>query len=157
VKARKKTKRQKMLEKSAKKGRELFESDPAEAMARSQQASERLLNEAVKPNAEKIARIMFTGAVAVVVHALADEGAKEGARNLGWDGRSTVFELSPAKLKWFASVLRGIGDSAAADWLMNGAPGRMFVMTGYGTLCLNHEVGRGWTAAPGTSDFAPNN
>lgn len=137
--------------------RRLLRDDPEAAMARSREGVEHLMAEAITPNAEQIARAWESRRVPVVVHDLASDDARAAARNLGWDGASTVFEMAPLVARLFAAKLRAIGDSAAAEWLTRGEPTRLFVMSGHGTLCLNFDPDRGWSTAPGTNDLASNN
>jgi hypothetical protein len=106
------------------------------------QALERILEQGIKPHADAIAPIVIDGeGVAVVVFEPALE-AVTAAQHYGWDGKAKVFKLDARKAQ---------GDSITARWFSSGRPGRIFVISGKGTLLVNYAQGAGFTLEPGST------
>lgn len=110
-------------------------------------AMDRLLAEGIKPYADRLAEIMVTGAVAVVVFKPQKFG-RSAARELGWDGKAPVFELREPTRRWFSAL----SDAVTAAWLESGREGRIFVIAGYATLLANYVPGKGFMLEPGSTD-----
>ncbi len=107
----------------------------------------RLLEEGIKPYAEKLARILLTGDIAVVVfepHA----SSRPAMRALGWDGKSAVFAMPNNIRKRLAKNI----DAVTSAWLTNGNVGRIFVCVHFGTLLVNFVEELGFSIEPGSLD-----
>ena len=109
-----------------------------------------IFERSIVPSHDEIAENMLTGRLTVVVHDL-DPMFHDAASQLGWDGHGTFFVLSGENLTRFAQQLRKMGDASAADWLVSGRNGRIFLMCDAGTLCINFNDGV-WSFEPGTTD-----
>jgi len=97
-----------------------------------------LLNNGIKPHASTLAPIISTGGIAVVVHDAAPP-AVTFALSLGWDGITPVFAMSGSARQRFIETMERIGDHVTARWLRGWRHGRIFVVTGGGTLLVNHD------------------
>lgn len=131
--------------------------DPDEMNRRRDDVLDRILREILIPNAKRIATCAALGHVAVAVDSVRSDETTEAARSLGWDGESAVFKLSHKRAKRFADRLRAMADSTTAAWVTRkGGEPRVFLLTGYGSLCLNCGKS-GWYIEPGTLDQTSNN
>ena len=108
----------------------------------------RILNEAIKSNAEQIATIHLAGEVAVVVFE-PGELVQAAMRSCGWDGKASVFALSPAGAKLLSTA-----DHVTAAWLGGQRPGRILVAAHEGTLLINHDEDKGYSLEPGSTDVS---
>jgi hypothetical protein len=112
---------------------------------------DRVLNHGIKDNADAIASISRDSDVALLFFDVA-EGALDDARNLGWQGAaSEVRRMEQPEANRLARAFQRItGDASAAAWFRRRHSGRIFVVTGVGTLCVNHSPGSGVSIEPGT-------
>ena len=112
----------------------------------------RLLDEAIKPNAQKIARICLERDVALIFFAPGpDPDVRAAAKKMGWKGgRIEVRRMTRRSARDFADLLHP-GDPAAA-WFRRRVEGRIFVVMEGGTLCVNFIPGCGFTLEPGTTN-----
>lgn len=124
---------------------------------------ERLLDEAIKPNAEALARILLDGDVAIVFFEVGDgpsamrKDAVDGARVLGWRGsRVEVSRMTKRRAAKYADTIARIAPSdPAAGWLRRtSGPARIYVCAHVGTICVDYDPGTGYRVAPGTDDAA---
>jgi len=113
----------------------------------------RLIDEAIAPNADEIARIVAYRDVALVFYDVHPE-MQEAARAIGWNGdRLQVKRLSEKQSEKIASSLKATSPSdPAAQWLKSRREGRIFVVAEAGTLCLNISPEEGYYFEPGTLD-----
>jgi hypothetical protein len=119
----------------------------------SQAFLDRLLEEGIKPHAMTIAIASAAGEVSVVFYDVASEFpvSVAAARALGWrGGRSECIPLNRTHAERIADKLPSAVPSA--KWLRGRRPGRIFVCTGGGSLCVNYEPGVGFSLEPGTTN-----
>ncbi len=113
---------------------------------------DRLVELGLKPQAETLARAYVAGDVAVVFFEVGPS-AQPAAHALGWNGQDGATRITRTRARKLADALEGShpGDRAGISWLRSRERGRIFVVTGNGTLMLNGgtEAG-GYVIAPGT-------
>jgi len=120
-------------------------------MIDNKQLMDRLLSEGIHAHAQDIAPIIANGGIAVVVYKPHDL-AREAARAVGWDGESATFKLSnAARQRLIASLLRR-DDAVTCRWLRGNRAGRIFMISGAGTLLINFVPGVGYSLEPGSTD-----
>lgn len=113
------------------------------------QLLERILTEGIKPHGSEIARASLNGLVSVIFFDVAPDG-EQAARSLGWrGGRSEFAGMNRTRAEKMASLLPK-GDPARA-WLRGLRGGRIFVVTGKGTLCVT-DADAGYSLLPGSLD-----
>lgn len=109
----------------------------------------RLLNEAIKPHAERIAELAERRRFVAVVFE-PHEDAVKFARALGWDRSTPIFGLRETRVRRLAEI-----DHACERWFAT-KPCidhiKAFVIMHRGTLLLNFEPDRGWYIEPGSTD-----
>ena len=126
---------------------------------------ERIVAEGIKPHAETIARAHDNGEVAVVFFNISDEhshamasadvrGYRDAVKSMGWrGGRSECVAWNRTRAEKFADALaRTSPADPCAQWLRGRRPGRIFVWSGLGSLCINFDPKSGYSSAPGTGD-----
>ena len=122
---------------------------------------QRLHEEGIQSNAEKIARIFLDGDVAVLFFEVGrgpkemQAGAEAGARALGWTGKRTeVTRMNKTRAAKLADVIAATtpGDTAAVEWLRRRSGNRLLVLAHVGTLCVDHVEGAGFSIVEGTGD-----
>ena len=122
---------------------------------------QRLHEEGIQSNAEKIARIFLDGDVAVLFFEVGrgpkemQAGAEAGARALGWTGkRIEVTRMNTTRAAKLADAIAATtpGDTAAIEWLRRRSGNRLFVLAHVGTLCVDHVAGAGFSVVEGTGD-----
>jgi len=120
---------------------------------KTQETMDRIINNAIKPNAEEIASIFIRDDIACVVYDL-DPECRNVAKALGWDGKTPVFKIPKSVRKTFAHNLRVScpDDKVTPRWLEGNRPGRIFLMVHTGTLLMNYEPEVGYTLEPGSTD-----
>lgn len=111
---------------------------------------ERIIAEAVRPYADKIAPISRAGDIAVVVHKVRDE-IREAAEAWGWDGSSPAFRLSNKKRKSIVEHFEQAGDKVSERWFKAQRKGRVFLFVHGGTFLLNITKD-GLAVEPGSLD-----
>ena len=115
-------------------------------------ALQRVLNDGIKPYASEIARTWLDGEVAVVFHMVAP-AAEKVARSLGWaGGPSGCARMNRSRAESLARKLPK--SDPAARWLGGRRPGRIFIVSGSGTLCVNYEPQKGYSLLEGSTDTA---
>lgn len=103
----------------------------------------RLLEQGIKPNAEAIARIHANGDIALVPF----EVAPEWRARLEEAGFSLeVRPLTAAQRRQLSGA-----DHVSARWVKGKRPGRIYVVSGSGTLLVNHDES-GFAIEPGSTD-----
>ena len=115
---------------------------------------DRILEEGIKPNVETIARAHANGEVAIVFFEVAadDPESKEGAKALGWLGSlCECVPMNRTRAEALANALPQV--DPAARWLRGRRPGRIFLFVQRGTFCIDYELGKGYSFAPGTTDL----
>ena len=113
----------------------------------SQDQLDELLANGIKPHSKILADIIVRDEVAVVIYQLApdDHEGNEEALALGWDRCSPVFELGAEVKTRLIENLEEDGDMVGARWFRGGRCGRIVVVTGYGTLLVNHDMESGYS------------
>lgn len=113
---------------------------------------DRLVELGLKPQAETLARAYVAGDVAVVFFEVG-AWAQSAARAHGWNGQDGATWITKTRAMKLADALERShpGDHAGTSWLRSRERGRIFVVTGNGTVMLNGvpEAG-GYVIAPGT-------
>lgn len=113
---------------------------------------QRLLNEAIKPQAQAIANLISRGHIAVVPFEPTGGGLGY-LQNWGWKGES-VYRMTTRQRKTMAEVCRGCGDEITARWILSkGREGRIFVIWGESTLLVNFVPDEGYSLEPGSTDL----
>lgn len=112
----------------------------------------RLLSEGIKPHADVIARAHGGGLVAEVFYDLAPSMHDTARKHMGWTGaKSEARVMTRTRAERLAdSIFKTHPGDPAVPWLRGKRPGRILVWTGMGSLCIEHEPGRGFRLAPGT-------
>lgn len=111
-----------------------------------------LLAEGIKPHWDAIEQIIDTGEIAVVVWNL-DDASRKAARMIGWDGKTSVFRMAQAVQRKMSAGCASLGQHVTERWLTSKCAGRIFAMTGLGTLLVNYADGLGFSLQPAsTSD-----
>jgi hypothetical protein len=106
----------------------------------------KMVEKAIIPHAEEIARIAIDGGVAVVLYQ-PDATARRIGRELGWDKyNAPVIRLSQEHAARLATA-----DRATAKWLARTSGVRVFVFMHGGTLLLNFGD-QGWSLEAGSTD-----
>lgn len=112
---------------------------------------QRILDEAIIPNAAKLAPALLAGDVAVVFFEVQDGRGSAAASMAGWSGdRTGTGRISRAKAHAIAARLP-VADPARG-WLLSDAEGRILVFAHRGVLCVNYRSGEGYSMAPGALD-----
>lgn len=104
-----------------------------------------LMEHAIKPNAEAIARIVLAGAVALVAY----KPDPKWCKTLGLEPNTSVaVAVLPGPMR--KAMIKN-GDSVTSRWLRGGRTGRIFVVWNVGTLLVNFD-GREFSLEPGSTD-----
>lgn len=99
---------------------------------------DRLLNECIRPNAEKLASVMSSGLLACIVFE-PDLANSNAAKSLGWNGADTIFAISDSKRKALAWSVKS-EDPICAAWLrQESQKDHVFVLIKHGLLLVNHD------------------
>lgn len=107
---------------------------------------ETLLTEAIKPNAEAIARIVLKGEIALVAYEADDKWCDA----LGVPRKTRVdVRVLPGRIR--KSMIEH-GDSVTSRWLRGGRTGRVFVVMHSGSLLVNFDGASGFSLEPGSTD-----
>ena len=124
----------------------------SEDFARTQKYLDRLLDEGIKPNAQKIAPIFLSQDVALLFfNPGPGSDVRKAAKLMGWKGREIEVRRMPEAMAQMLAASLMPGDPAAG-WLLHRRQGRVFVVMESGTLCVNHVPGEGFSIEPGTTD-----
>jgi hypothetical protein len=104
----------------------------------------------IKPHADAIAEVVESGDIAIVVHRLRPD-VERNARALGWDGVSPVFRMTESTRARMIASSEAIADTVTARWLRAKRTGRVFVLSGVGSLLVNVDED-GFSIEPGSTD-----
>lgn len=129
------------------------EKSAPDALARTRGFLEQLLQQGIKPHDHTITRAFSEGQVVLVFHNIASNSpeAIAAARSLGWRGASSeCIPLNRTRAERIAELLPSA--DPCSKWLRGKRPGRIFVCSGAGTLCLNYDPEGSFSIEPGTTN-----
>lgn len=107
-----------------------------------------LMEECIKPNAERLAKIMMAGEIAFAVY----KPDAAWCKALGIpSGTHTAVAKMPGPVR---KNLIEKGDSVTSRWARGGRTGRVFAIVNSGSVLLNFAEGAngGWSIEPGSTD-----
>lgn len=107
-----------------------------------------LFDGTIQPNAQRIAEIVSSGGIAVVVHEL-HPSLRATVRSMGWRGKP-VFPMPRAAALRFAMATAS--DEITRRWLRReGGAGRVLVLMHLGSFLFNLDA-NGFALEPGSTD-----